>query len=212
MASASPLAIVGGNSVSAGWLIERKTDIDYFMFTAGSGTVNLSISPFYCSPNLDVIATLYNAKGTAIATSNPADALIANISISVAGGSYYLAIDGTGKTPLNTGYIDYGSLGHYSISGSIVPVPVQHAEVLGRHVFYNQSYFDGYGAAAAIADDNAIDSAKTALLPGGMVSFSNYTSYWRGINGIMLDFQGLAGAVTTSDFRLKVGNSSDPSM
>jgi subtilisin-like proprotein convertase family protein len=86
------------------------------------------------------------------------------------------------------------------------------AEVLGRHVFYNRSLFDGNDAAAGQTDDAAVATNKQALLPGqGPATFANYTSYGRGINGIMVDVSGLASdAVSADDFSFLVGNSDDP--
>jgi hypothetical protein len=80
-------------------------------------------------------------------------------------------------------------------------------------VFYNQSKFDGSDATANANDDAAIATDKVALLPGGTASFANYTSYGRGLNGIMVDIAGLPnGAVlSASDFEFKVGNSDTPS-
>ena len=84
------------------------------------------------------------------------------------------------------------------------------ATVEGRHVFYNNSYWDGDDPAANASDDAAIAPDKTALLPGGTGSFTNYTSYARGINGAMVDIDGLGGAPTAGDFTFKVGNDSAP--
>ncbi len=87
------------------------------------------------------------------------------------------------------------------------------SSIAGRHVFYNQSKFDGDNAAAGSADDASIATDKTALLPGQTSAFANYTSYNRGLNGIMVDIANLpAGAVlSASDFGFKVGNSSTTS-
>ena len=82
-------------------------------------------------------------------------------------------------------------------------------QVLGRYVFYNNSAWDGSAPAASAADDAAIATDKAALLPGHTAGFANYTSYSRGINGIMLDVSN-AGAVSASDFHFKVGNDSSP--
>jgi len=91
------------------------------------------------------------------------------------------------------------------------------AEVLDRHIFYNNSYFDG-DPSAGRDDDNAIaldpasasDPAlgKTALLPGQTATFQNYTSYWRGINGIMVDIANLPDAegLGAADFEFHVSN------
>jgi hypothetical protein len=85
------------------------------------------------------------------------------------------------------------------------------AIVQGRSVFYNQSKFDGNDAAANAADDAAIAVDKLALLPGQASSIVNYTSYNRGINGVMIDIAGLpTTSLLPSDFEFKVGNSSTP--
>lgn len=82
-------------------------------------------------------------------------------------------------------------------------------DVTGRFIFYNGSSWDG-SAAANANDDLAIATDKTALLPGGVAAFANYTSYLRGINGIMIDLPNGA-APTASDFVFKRGNNNTPS-
>jgi hypothetical protein len=52
---------------------------------------------------------------------------------------------------------------------------------------------------------------KTALLPGQAATFANYTSYSRGINGIMVDVNGLPDTPLLSDFEFRVGNDNNPS-
>ncbi len=86
------------------------------------------------------------------------------------------------------------------------------AQVVGRDVFYNNSYFDGRNPAADTSDDNAIATDKQALLPGQTASFTNYTSYSKGINGVMVDIAGLGSPLnlTAADFSFKVGNSDNP--
>ena len=64
-----------------------------------------------------------------------------------------------------------------------------------RHLFYNDSAFDD--ASDGLTDDDAIatdpalagdpEQVKSALLPGGPVSFKNYSNFSRGINGLMID-------------------------
>jgi hypothetical protein len=89
-------------------------------------------------------------------------------------------------------------------------VELQNARVLGRQVFYNNSAFDGNDPAANVADDAAIAPDKQALLPGGTASFANYTSYSRGINGLVIDVAELLGVPTAADFGFKIGNNNDP--
>jgi hypothetical protein len=96
-----------------------------------------------------------------------------------------------------------------------------YSEVVGRHVFYNNSKWDGHAGftkgdpAANEFDDAAIATDKTALLPGQTGTFANYTSYPRGINGIMVDIQGLANPVAVADddlseFDFRYGNDDTP--
>jgi hypothetical protein len=120
MATAKALTI-NGAIVSGSGIIERNTDVDYYSFVAGAGTINLNINPFNRGPNLDILAELYSADGTLIASSNPTTLLSATISTTLAtAGIYYLKIDGVGSgDPLATGYTDYGSLGQYFISGDV---------------------------------------------------------------------------------------------
>jgi sialidase-1 len=93
----------------------------------------------------------------------------------------------------------------------ITPQPVSSPTVVrGRSVFYNDSVFDGYDPAAGPADDLAIATDKTALLPGQAATFGNYTSYSRGLNGIMIDIAGLSGTLSSDDFEFRVGNNNTP--
>ena len=86
------------------------------------------------------------------------------------------------------------------------------AEVVGRHLFYNDSAYDGNDAAANSSDDGAIAFDKQPLLPGQTASFRNYTSYSGGVNGLMIDIAGLAdpSALSLDDFEFRVGNDNSP--
>ena len=95
----------------------------------------------------------------------------------------------------------------FTLNVSAAPPP---ASVVGRSIFYNDSYFDGNDAGANAADDGSIATDKQALLPGATATFANYTSYSRGINGIMVDIANLAGTPTVDDFIFKVGDDNNP--
>lgn len=146
--AANDLGLLGTNvenseliDVSQFGIIERNTDQDWFEFATGEGMVNLTVQSMtqafinngssftaeYLTPpsgssNLDIWAGIYAADGTTlVAQSNPVDLLSANFTnLFLNAGTYYLAIDGVGKGDLVTGYSDYGSLGQYAISGTIV--------------------------------------------------------------------------------------------
>jgi hypothetical protein len=115
--------------------------------------------------------------------------------------------DGTLR-PVGRGY----DIGAYEFTG---------ADVIGQHVFYNNSKWDGHAGftkgdpAANEFDDGAIATDKTALLPGQTGTLANYTSYPRGINGIMVDVRGLADPVAVADgdlseFDFRYGNDDTP--
>ena len=111
--------------------------------------------------------------------------------------------------------------GNTGTATSEVAIELPSSNILDRHIFYNNSSFDGYDSAANADDDNAIavDNTqspaprKTALLPGQVATAANYTNYYRGINGIMIDIQNLPVAeLTPDDFEFRIGNNAqDPS-
>ena len=85
------------------------------------------------------------------------------------------------------------------------------AEFRGLWVFNNNCYFDGNDTSANGADDDAMACEKRPLLPGEAATFANYTSYSRGINGVMIDIEGLADTPGLGDFVFRAGNSDAPS-
>lgn len=124
VATATPL-LMDGTSGTAEGIIERNTDIDFFSFTTTGGNVTMNINPFYRSPNLDILAKLYNSSGTEIASSNPVTTLNASFNTSLSAGTYFVSVQGTGKAAAGSdhGYSNYGSLGFYSIVANIPQQP-----------------------------------------------------------------------------------------
>lgn len=108
-------------------IIETRNDVDFFAFDAGSGALEITVTPawdsFYRSSrrgaNLDVEVKLYNWDGQLLETSDPVDETDAQITTTVETGQYLLAVTGVGNNV--SPYSDYGSLGHYFISGKIQP-------------------------------------------------------------------------------------------
>jgi len=78
-------------------------------------------------------------------------------------------------------------------------------DVIGRHVFYNNSAFDESSGSPGLSNDTAI-ADTSLLLPGQTASGANYTSYKRGLNGLLIDFDALPVAPAASDFRFQIGN------
>ncbi len=121
-----------------------------------------------------------------------------------------LAVNSYGNVCI-TGWT-YGSLGGPN-AGDYDAFLIKFAvPVAGRNIFYNNSAFDGNDPAANASDDAAIATDKAALLPGETASFANYTSFSRGINGIMIDIETFAATPTANDFAFRVGNHSNPSL
>jgi hypothetical protein len=119
-ASVLPATKVGiSKTVNVSGVIERNTDLDVFSFTTTGGVVNLTFSPAALGANLDMSVTLLDGTGTPLASINPADSLGAVLSTNLLAGTYFIVIDGVGNGNLATGYSDYGSIGQYTISGSI---------------------------------------------------------------------------------------------
>ena len=108
-------------------LIEDQDDIDVFFFNAGSGPVDITVTPAWMGSdqgthrgaNLDVHVALFNAAGKKVAENDPHDETSSNLKTRVTAGRYKLEVQGVGNT---TGpYSSYGSIGQYYISGKVVP-------------------------------------------------------------------------------------------
>ncbi|WP_020393730.1 Ig-like domain-containing protein [Thiolinea disciformis] len=106
-------------------IIDSNTDVDFFKFNTNGGLVTLQATPAYepantRGANLDIALSLYDSNGNLITDSNPADDTDAGVSLSLAAGTYYLAVKGSGSA----NYSNYASLGQYTIQGQIPPTVV----------------------------------------------------------------------------------------
>jgi hypothetical protein len=153
------------------------------------------------------------------------------ISVTVAGHTYAAVNQGDGTWTLPQGTISprlpvgtydvavtatdlAGNAGHDASSQELTI----RVGVVGRYIFYNNSAWDGHDAlksgdpAANAFDDAAIAPDKQALRAGQKARFVNYTSYNRGINGIMIDIANLAdpAGLSVTDFQFRTGNTSNP--
>jgi hypothetical protein len=108
-------------------LIEDQDDIDVFVFNAGKGMVDITVTPAWQAyqqdtnrgANLDVHIALFDASGKKIAESDPTDETSSRLRKQVAPGRYKLEVTGVGNTA--SAYPDYGSIGQYYIAGSVPP-------------------------------------------------------------------------------------------
>lgn len=130
-ASAAPLSTDPGGVVFQSGVVEMHVDRDVFYFNAVSGQVDIAVSPYRDSlsstwgGNADLVLELYNASGILLATNNPALETKAGITAVLSNGIHYLHIFSTGigdpfLAPLPTGYVQYGSIGQYTVSGMVL--------------------------------------------------------------------------------------------
>jgi len=107
-------------------VIGSASDVDVFTFTAGAGTLSLTLTPawdaFYRSTsrrgaNLDIRAELRNSSGTVVASSEPVTDTQAVVAATVAAGTYHLLVSAVGNTTVP--YSNYNSFGQYFINGSM---------------------------------------------------------------------------------------------
>lgn len=157
-AAASPLRInTNDGTVPASenyGVILKASDIDVYSFRTGAGNVTFTVKPADYFPDLDVLLTITDASGTALATSNPAATLSATISATLPGGVFYLQIDGTGTGNPATGYSDYASVGEYTIEGKVITVPT------GIH--------EGLKTLANVYPNPAVDKISIQLMNPGL--------------------------------------------
>ncbi|MGP6176036.1 Ig-like domain-containing protein [Microbacterium sp. A196] len=143
------------DTFEAASVIETTTDVDVFVLTTIGGELTAQVSVAEIGPNLDAKLTLTNAAGAIVAENDPAAARVSistasglNASISetgLAAGAYYLSVEGVGTgdpstaTPDNAnGYVKYGSLGNFTLSGTadatdpiVIETPADGAAVAG---------------------------------------------------------------------------------
>ena len=185
-----------------------SSNIDYSFSVAVDGSGNVYISGYTggvlgdsSAGGTDAFLTKFDSLGNVLWTQQ--------IGTSAWDQSNSVAVDALGNAYIS-GYTN-GDLGGTNAGGSdAFLVKFEPERVTGRHVFYNNCSYDGNNPAAGAEDDGAIATDKTALGPGETANFANYSSYWRGINGIMVDIADMSGVPTAADFEFKVGNDSNP--
>jgi len=112
----------GVSTLSGAGIIHSAADVDVLSFAAGAGAMTVQVSPAARSANLDVGIELRDSSGNLLASAAPTDKMAASVAVNAAAGTYYLSVRSTGSTSYGT----YGSVGEYSISGT-VPAPASQA-------------------------------------------------------------------------------------
>lgn len=119
--TATAVTVSGVNFNEAG-IIHNAGDSDVFSIAinGNSGNISVDADPFTPGPNLDIELSLYDQNGNLIDSDNPTNRIDASLSANnLPGGFYYVVVDGVGKGTASNGYTDYGSLGQYTLSGSV---------------------------------------------------------------------------------------------
>ncbi len=129
------LELYANYAASGEGVIETTEDVDSFQFTTTGGTVSLTAKPVGDWANLAISATLVNAEEVVVASNNPQTSLSAVINTSVPAGTYTFRVTGAGRNnPLTDGFTSYGSLGYYSITGSVTQARLPDRFSVAEHV------------------------------------------------------------------------------
>lgn len=128
--------------------ISTRDDVDVFTFTTPNGAdVSFSVDVAPIRANLDVELTLRDGDGDVVVSDNEGEALDASITATVPPGTYTVEVDGVGagdpsQTP-PSGYSDYGSLGRYTLLGSISDVAPPDTDPPGAPAGFDAVESDG---------------------------------------------------------------------
>ena len=136
---ASTILNTVGSLIQQEGLIETTADIDFYRFEATEvGQVVIQANAldvmsqtgeflsFYPGANLALELKLYDSSGTELASDNPLIQTGASLIYDItATGNYYVSVQAVGRgNPLSGGFSDYGSIGQYTISGSLPTGPL----------------------------------------------------------------------------------------
>ncbi|WP_055095343.1 carbohydrate-binding protein [Flavobacterium aquidurense] len=105
-------------------VILSETDYDFFTFTTAGGNVLINANTMVKDGNLHLLIQLYNSAGVEMRSYFNPDPFILNATINtnLPAGKYYIRVSGIGAgNPGSGGYSAYGSIGGYSITGTILP-------------------------------------------------------------------------------------------
>ncbi len=152
--------LLTGPTLSGQGLISTGSDSDVFTFLAGAGQATITVSPAPFGPDLDIRLELYDWNDNLVVASDPAavysspdvsTGLDATVSAVLTQGTYSIKVSGTGaNNPVTNGYSNYGSLGRYTINGTV-----------------------GQSPTTNLAPMASVSAAPLTVVPGQTVSFSS---------------------------------------
>lgn len=122
-ASAFNLTLSGtGEITQRTGVIEKENDKDFFAFTTTGGNINIEVNTKIGIGNSHLLIKLYNSEGVEMGQYWDPDPFIlsASMNVDLTAGKYFIGISGTGAgNATDGGYSAYGSIGSYSISGTV---------------------------------------------------------------------------------------------
>jgi hypothetical protein len=117
--TAAPILGDAKGVISQHGIIEKEGDEDVFLFKTSGGLVHINVVPALRHANLNPKITLTDINNKVIATGSPSG-LKSDLSVVVNSGTYYINVSGQGSgDPTTNGYSKYGSMGAYSIGGTL---------------------------------------------------------------------------------------------
>jgi hypothetical protein len=132
--AATPVALTVYDFAAEG-LINTSSDKDVFKFSINSSTnfrlnaIPQNIGTNNDGANIDIKVSLLNQSGDTIGRYNPSNLLNAGVDSNINQGTYYLVVEGVA----NANLADYGSVGYYSLSGTLGNVlPVRHINLTAQ--------------------------------------------------------------------------------
>lgn len=130
--SANASFLIASNSVdiTSSSIVETRNNTDWFSFTTAAGYISISATPYRAASftwggDVDLALSLYDASSALLASDNPSTQASASIQTYwLDAGTYYVKVEPVGVgSPLSStpsGYTSYGSLGQYTLSGTII--------------------------------------------------------------------------------------------
>ena len=115
----------GSISVTDG-LISTDADVDIFRIPAVAGAFSVTALNSDVYPNLKIKLTLFNPDQSINCESSSLTSMDASLSATLVNGVYYLKVEGVGTTSdenTRDGFVGYGSIGKYSLTGSFRYLP-----------------------------------------------------------------------------------------
>ncbi|HUQ67643.1 MAG TPA: hypothetical protein VM101_15885 [Flavitalea sp.] len=146
--TSSTTLILSNNNFAVNGIINHSADRDFFkIILSRTAKLKAKITPNNVGVNnsgadIDLSLILTNASGDTIRHYNPKTLLNVTIDTVLVAGIYYFNVDGTG----NQNVSDYGSVGLYSLSGSVENLTIARTVLLRGDIKrqFNIIHWDGY--------------------------------------------------------------------